>query len=480
MRIFHLPLDSRPCNALFPGQLAAWCGHACITPAAQEMDWFTRPAPFEHTRAFLLRAAQEADALVVSADHLCYGSLLGSRSDEVSEAEALARLGLLSELRRLNPKLRICAYSVVMRSSVSTLCAGDLNAYRAMTAYSVYSDRAAQTGDPADLEQAQAAKAQLPPDTLRRYELARRRNHAVNLRCVQLAAGGVIDALALLQEDAEAYGFHKAEQRALLAQKARLGAERVWLHNGADEGGALAVMKAIADGKPLPPVSVVYLGWAGGDFVARYEDRPFYENVDDSLAFAGLTKAGGAVDVLAVCCPPDGKQTDWENPDCLDGYRHQAEAIVRMARQGRRVYLLDVTRANGGSPTLMQAVHALAPDLPLAGYSAWNTASNSLGTAIAQMMSDQLAGRINRPFLWERLLDDLAYQGAVRAQLNAALTEAGEDPFRLRDPEAAQTQLQERMQAYTAASPVFASVPPYRASLCWQRTFEAAFLTAQR
>lgn len=475
MRIVHLPLDSRPCNVLFPGQLAAFAGHECVIPPAADMDDFTTPAPFERTADFLLR--ETGDALVVSVDHLCYGSLLGSRNDEVREEDALKRLELLKEFRQRYAKVYAC--SVVMRSSISALYAGDLTAYRAMTEYSVYCDRAARTGDPEDMRRAQEARALIPEKTLARYQLARRRNHAVNLRCVQLAAEGVIDALVLLQEDSELYGFHKAEQRALLAEKDRLGAANVWLHNGADEGGALAVMKAIADGKPLPPVDVVYLGWPDGDFVACYEDRPFYENVDDSLSFAGLKTESGALDVLAVCCPPDGRQTDWENPDCLDGYRRQAEEIVRLAQSGRHVYLLDETRANGGSPALMRAVHALAPDLPLCGYSAWNTASNALGTAIAQIISDQLAGHANRAFFWERMLDDLAYQGAVRADLNAALEAAGEDPLHLQDPQAAQAQLVSRMQAYTQSEPMFTAVPPFAASLPWNRTFEAQFLATK-
>ena len=98
MRIVHLPLDSRPCNVLFPLQLAEWCGHTCVTPAKEEMDFFAQAASFEASRGFLLREAPQADAMVVSADHLCYGSLLASRQDDVSADKALERLELLVKL----------------------------------------------------------------------------------------------------------------------------------------------------------------------------------------------------------------------------------------------------------------------------------------------------------------------------------------------------------------------------------------------
>ncbi len=468
MKIAHLPLDSRPCNVLFPGQLAAWCGHECVIP--EEMDYFTTPAPFESSRNFLLHTAKEADALVVSVDHLCYGSLLGSRNDDVPQEEALRRLAFLEELHQAHPQKPIYAYSVIMRSSISALYASDLTAYNAMTEYSVCTDRAVQTGDPMDAQRAQAARALIPDAVLTRYQNARARNHAVNRRCVELAAQAVVHSLALLQEDAQTYGFHRQEQRTLLAMKT---SDNVWLHNGADEGGALTVMKAIAAGRSLPPISVEYLGWKNGDFVACYEDRPFCENVNDSLDYAGLHICADAPTVLAVCCPPDGLQTDWEKPECADGYRAMAVRIARMAQSGKTIYLLDQTRANGGSPMLMRAVYEHLGAMQLAGYSAWNTASNALGTMIAQIMSDQLAGKINRDFLWERLLDDLAYQGAVRGLVNDQLEKRGEDPLHLKNPEAVQQLIDEQMRAWTAAETMFETLPPWCVSLPWNRTFEA-------
>ena len=469
MRIVHLPLDSRPCNLLFPGQLAAWCGHECIVPSA--MDFFTAPASFEDSRDFLLHETEHADALVVSAEHLCFGSLLESRNDRIPEQEALQRLEVLREIRTRRPEMPVHVYSVLMRSSVSALAAGDLKLHRAMTDYSFYTDRASQTGSQEDARRARQAFEQLPPEVVSRYRQARRRNHAVNMRCAEMTEAGVFDSLLLLQEDSEPYGFHKTEQR-VLAQKYGL-LPRLWMHNGTDEGGALAVMKTIVQKHPLPPVAVRFLGWKDGAFIARYEDRPFGENVWDSLDYAGLQTSDNAPDVLAVCCPPDGVQTDWPTPAHAEGLEKEADEIVQLAQEGRNVYVLDVTRANGGAPALMQAVFRRAPDLPLAGYSAWNTASNSLGTAIAQMMSDRAAGTINRAFLWERLLDDLAYQGVVRGELNDELEAAGEDLLHLKNPQDAERRLREKMESYLAKEPMFAHAPGCMVSLPWGRTFEA-------
>jgi len=181
-------------------------------------------------------------------------------------------------------------------------------------------------------------------------------------------------------------------------------------------------------------------------------------------------------DVLAVCCPPDGVQTDWVNPNHEEGLETIADDLTRLTNEGRKVYLLDVTRANGGAPALMEKLCRRMPSVKLAGYSAWNTASNSLGTAVAQMMSDRLAGKVNQNFLWERLLDDLAYQGVVRGQLNDELEAAGEDLLHLHEPQKAEERLRGLMDALVSSDPVYANAPAYTIRLPWGRTFEAEVL----
>ena len=94
-RLCALPLDSRPCSALFPLEFARWCGCELTMPRPDEMDHFTTPASLGMSRAFIERAAPGSAALCLSVDHWCYGSLLGSRTMDVSQIEALQRLDTL-------------------------------------------------------------------------------------------------------------------------------------------------------------------------------------------------------------------------------------------------------------------------------------------------------------------------------------------------------------------------------------------------
>ncbi|MBR1559735.1 MAG: DUF4127 family protein [Clostridia bacterium] len=106
MKVLFLPVDSRPCNRLFPKQLLEWCGVECILPPEEVQDHFTQPSDWQGIQAFLTEHAAEADARAISLDQLCFGSLLGSRELDMTEAQALERLEWFERLRRNTRKSR--------------------------------------------------------------------------------------------------------------------------------------------------------------------------------------------------------------------------------------------------------------------------------------------------------------------------------------------------------------------------------------
>ena len=166
MRIVCLPIDSRPCNTQFIRRLVEWAGSELVLPLPEEMDDFVRPADFEDTLWFLERELPGADAAVLSLDHFCYGSLLASREESVSEAEALDRVARLRSLLLRRPGLPVYLSTVVIRSSLSVLSAGDLAVFQAVTDYSVYSDRAERFHLPEDEALLRAAEDRIPPAVL--------------------------------------------------------------------------------------------------------------------------------------------------------------------------------------------------------------------------------------------------------------------------------------------------------------------------
>ena len=478
MKILYLPLDSRPCNFIFPVQMAEWAGAECLVPPREIMDRYTTPSSPEEIRRFLEQHAGEADALVISADQLCFGGLLASRAETVSLQEALSRMEILEKIHREYPDRPIHAFSIILRSTISTLRKADIRVSLAVTAYSESSDRYAVLHREEDRLRMEEAKTRIPPEVLRRVQTVRRRNHELNLRCLEARRQGVLSSLSLLMEDSQPYGFHRAEQRIL---KERMkGIPDTWLHNGTDEGGCTAMARALC-----PEKQAAAIRWAGrtdGHFTAKYEDRPFEENLRDQLACVRLEDKPEAETVLVIAAPPDGRQEDLHAAS--DGaigeglIREIAEECNRLMAEGRKVYLLDLLTTNGGSPRLLCAVHSGG----LAGYSAWNTASNALGTILAQMVTDALAGRPNIPFRNERFLDDMIYEGLIRRELDRELNAAGLDPYRLEDRPGGREEAERRireMYGELEKDPAFGEVlgairaaGPVSFSLPWGRTFE--------
>ena len=354
-------------------------------------------------------------------------------------------------------------------ASVNTLSSADLAAYEAMTEYSVYSDKAERTGDPEDRRRADEAEARIPRAVLERYRTARERNHAVNLRSIDLVREGVADSLALLQEDSQIYGFHKREQRILADRIRTAGIKNVRIHNGTDEGGAVCVMRAAVHPPERVPVRVVFTPEGAPDFVALYEDRPFSENLESWLDYAGFVRDGRAKDVLVIAVPPDGHQTDNGHDRAKAELSSCAGTVRSLLDAGLNVYLLDIVTANGGSMTLGAMLAASGLMDRLCGYSAWNTACNSLGTILAQMLSDCAAGKPDRDFLYERIADDLLYQSKLRAILRDFVKAAGDDPHSLGDADGAIRRLQELYASETA----FSFLPEMDVTLPWNRVFEA-------
>ena len=468
MRLVCLPIDSRPCNTQFVRRITEWAGSELVLPEASLLDDFTRPAPFDASLAFLERELPRADAAVVSLDHLCYGGLLASREETVPEEEALRRVSRLRELLEKHSGVPVYLNTILLRSSISTLRRADLAVYQAVTEYSVHYDRYARFGLPEDLARMNAARERIPAPLLEKVFRIRRRNLAVTLAGAELAADGLLAGLSILQEDCQEYGLPCQDQRAAEARLRELGLrERYPIRNGTDEGGALQAAQALRAGRPPLEAEI---RWTGGTrFIAPYEDRPFEDNVRLACQAIGIRSVPESQTVICVCCPEHGEQGEASDPVSSSWLAQCAAAADRAVSEGRRVYLLDVLRANGGIPGLLQAMKQADG---LWGYSAWNTASNSLGTLLAQIISDSLAGAPNRAFFQERLLDDLAYQGHIRTLLNEELTARGEDVFALTDKPGAEETLRLLYRRELPGLWPLKTLPEYQVSLPWSRTFE--------
>lgn len=474
MKIVLLPLDSRPCTYEFPKEISTGCGADVVRPPLELMDFYRRPSDAGAISSWLAAECSGADAAVIAVEQLAYGGLIASRDDAVPAEEALRRLDVLSDIKAHSPQLRIFCGSVIMRNTVSIKKKEDQVWWRLVAEYSRASVLAAR--DPREAARAEALRAQIPAPVLRRYQAARQRNHLVNLKVLGLAAAGVAEEVTFLQEDSMPDGPQTAEQDELLRRAAGLGiSERVHLHNGTDEYVCAVTGRLLAEsGGARPSVGFVWLGGDNPGFIAAYEDRPFLQNLSGYSGTCRLNAADpGDADMTVLIYSPRGKQIDAEiSPP---GGAPEAESCCREAEdwigKKRRVALLDIYHANGGENGLMGGLSRRGLLEKLWGYAAWNTASNSLGTLLGQILSSACrpSGE-NFRFTRERCLDDWIYQSIVRPELNAHLEAGKLDKYDITDTSGFEALLRDSMAEAAAAHGIPAG--SFEARLRWPRTFE--------
>lgn len=431
-RVLLVPPDTRPPTLDLPAALGRMTGAEVRCPPAEALPHFFTPGDPAALRAWLLAEAGEADALVVCLETLCLGGMIPARRVGDPLDAALGRLATLRELRRLAPHLRIYAFGVVVRVAHDNDPHEEKPYYgewgRELRAYSTAADRHARHGGgEAEVE---AARAALPPGVLSDWLGTRERSHALHLAALDLLAAGEIEHLCLTLDDTSEYGLAALDRRRLELRADDLGVwNRFDTYPGADEVPCALLTRALRWGLPPARAWVRYSGVGGPGAGLIYEDRPAGELVLAHLRAAGCVPADSPAEaefILAVNTP--GVRQAHRQPDLATvDTPHRSlpafvDAVGRDLAAGRSVSLADLAYPNGAEQRLWKLLQRL-PLAELAGFSAWNTAGNSLGSAVAfgalaSLVRDRAA---QQEALLARMVDDVLYQALTRAEVRGAL-----------------------------------------------------------
>ncbi len=479
MIIGFLPLDSRPCTYDFPVQLARQAGAQMILPPEGYISKYRESTDTLRNLNWLKEIAPECDALVVSAEQLIHGGLIQSRSARLTTDQQRAVLSELESIKKASPDTKIYLSTVLMRTSISAVDEQTRFWWEKVNVYS-HLRYLALSGEDREIQtQYENLKREIPGEVLATYHTARQVNHEINRACIELASKNAVDSLLILQEDCAPQRIHWFEQRALKEDIEKYGLQdRVFLFNGTDEAGCELMQKAIH-----PEGTEAEIVWLSGNtqFIANYEDRPFAENLKGHMQALNIREKRGAEKVICIL-PPKGKQgeaCEARTGDCVDytpdELKEISEKIKNLTEQGRHCYLLDVDFANGGNHRLLNILGQLMPIENLWGYSGWNTASNSLGTLLSQLLASAFNTSENRAFTAERILDDAVYQPVVRPIVTKMVRDSGEDVFGIKNIARTERWLRE---SFKTCRPLLESifggnVPEFDAYLRWNRLFEA-------
>ncbi len=447
-RIVALPVDGRPVVRAQVQMLAACAGWELAMPEVAELGHLRRPADRDALVAWLVAQAPSADGFIISIDMLAYGGLVPSRFIDDTLEQLEARLDILRSLKAAAPDKPIYAFAATMRISNNNVNEEEKEYWsefgEAIWRWSYFVDKSAQTGNAEDLAAAASAAGAIPAAIREDYLATRARNAIITRQALHMVAAGVIDRLILPQDDTAEYGLNISERRALEASVAERGLQdMVAIYPGADEVMHTLTAHLVGRLQGAAPLSF-YVQCSDpanvGSLRALYEDRPILDSVSCQVAAAGGRLANNAedADVILAVHTSGTAQGDWAMQKALPKGQtlssHWLNTLAAWHAEGKPVAVVDLAYANGGDPAMVGALARTLPLRALAAYAGWNTASNSIGSLVAQcaLARTDYAAPANREVLALRLLEDLLYQSVLRQAVRLGAKDSDFDAESLR------------------------------------------------
>ncbi len=416
-----VPIDSRPAAAQFPTMIADIAGISISSPNDSELGKFTTPGNAAAIASWLVkRDYTNSVGLVVSADMIAYGGLIESRVPNVSLETALKRLECLTEVRKLRPSLPIYVFSALMRTAPTATNA--TKSWRMKLArYVELQNRYQETHESSLLSSMRSLRRQIPSKELDNYLDARKRNLAVHQQLIRMAKQGVINYLVIGADDAQQFGPHVAETRILKELAAELSISGlVYFCEGVDQNAILLVSRAALRNRKFMPKIIVRLSEASaGNRRMPYEAKPLSEVVRDQIIASGArpTTDPAEANYTLLLNVPDTESSSFTT---------FTDSLKEGLQQKANVALADINfdRTGGGDPKMLEFL-LQQPDLGnLLAFAGWNTASNSIGTAVPHANMLLLARQTeenaehrelaHREFLLHRLVGDYGYHRTIR------------------------------------------------------------------
>lgn len=494
MKIVYIPLDERPCNYAFAGQIAEGSPVQLSVPSKTILGDKKKPADLAAVMDFLIRESENADACVLSLDMLLYGGIIPSRIHYMTKEQLLERLDAVRQLKLRRPELKIFAFALIMRCPSYSSADEEPDYYETCGREIFLTGQVKHKKSLGLLTEAEAEAL------LRTYEektgpyLAdfeqRREINRWLLEKILTEYRDYFQVLVIPQDDSSAYGYTTVDREYLKQAVAATGREPIPMYPGADEVGmSLLANAACALMGRNPAIKLVYAHADSPKMVPLYEDRPVGQTIPVLLHTSGcqITEDDNADITLYLNYPAREPVEVWQEPSegyalrNLDGF---CDRIIADVQAGRLAALADCAYCNGGDAQLVSKLAKKMDLTALCAYAGWNTSSNTLGTVACQAVFAWLFGKSEMLDLFtaQRLYEDVGYCGHVRREVTALIEPMGFGYFNAGETDGQVARLvRQRLDAYMRELlPQIADRYSIdRCQMPWRRMFEVD-LTLQR
>ena len=488
--LLFVPQDNRPVSDSYTVETAEWAGYKVLTPPDYLLSGKYYKGSPEQLWQWVEQNAMSADAMILSTDSLIYGGLVDSRKHELDFSTLVRRADGFERLKSFHPNVPIYAFGTVMRSPRAS-GGGVEPDYYDVYGPSIFKIAALQDKlDAVGLTTEESSElfvltTGVPVEYLQDWFNRRDKNMRINQQLIRDAAKGIFKYFSLGHDDTSNYSQSALESRYLKKSGASISPEVYGSFPGADQLGLLMVARAHDDFYGLTPkISVIYPLGGADKTVPSYEDQTVGKTLAEHIKAIGGVMAGREKPdlLLAINTPlgtATGESASFENfPIMLDYTKVFLGQIETAINQRIPVSLADIAYSNGSDNTL---VYGLMQDnvlYKLTAYNGWNTASNSIGYALAQgILAPQMSSQGHKNMMTTQLLDNWAYQANIRKLIyrQQEVIRTDNVPYSGTLNEEMESIMKEKVQTYAEK---YLGVDPrtVNARFPWSRLFEVEII----
>ncbi len=419
-----VPLDNRPPCRQFTEELGAMAGIQLTAPPDEWMDWYEKPASVPEIKNWLATELPGRDGALLSTDLLMFGGLLHSRTIVADEQRSGTFFSDMETLMDKNPGKPFYFYAVIPRLLISDQVLPDRWYQWHLMTWAINMDKKIR-GIPYDEPLYERVKAEIPMDLKWKYMTLYQNNDRFNQELIDFTVSHRAADLVIGQDDAHPYGLPNYNRTNIQKYvEAYESPPPIYTSQGADELGALAVSRIFSRRTGwIPKVKVMYGLPAMKDYTLHFVPLTLDRIADEKIRLGSAARTDSLEEadyILFIHCGNDGREN----------YSAIADTVKSLMAR-KPLALVDLSAHYAAGECLLP--HLLANGTligRLLSYSGWNTASNAIGTAVAQgnivsgqakRLPDQALPSLyaqNLTFNAARFLDDWAYQKMIRPHLS--------------------------------------------------------------
>ena len=426
--LLYIPLDNRPVCLDYTVATMEAAGWRVKTPPLEYLACREHVGQPEKLFAWLEQESDTSLGMVISADTLLYGGLVGSRTHKIPMELLQKRVEALEQLKEKHRKQLVYVFASIMRSPKMSGAPVEPDYYRQwgplLFNLGQLEDKL-NSGEISRREKRELLhlRNKIPSYVLEDMYSRRGNNLQVTKYLLQGVEKGAYDYVLIGKDDTAAYSQARFEARLLEEKLDELPKEKIRFLTGIDQLGLMLLTRGANRLQyNIPMVKVFYAPGTGRKTLPTYEDQLLDLTVEEQILAAGgvpVKRERRADLFLAINTPVDGITMEGSDP-CNDGrvteeIKEFTADVKSYVSAHKHVALADVKYGNGADRGLVQELMNEKIAWKLASYGGWNTASNTLGFALAQgMLEPNFSQKDREELLRVRYLDDWAYQSQVR------------------------------------------------------------------